>query len=87
LVESLLQGTPGALALVLLLGVRTLTTVGSYGSGLPGGIFAPMLALGTLAGRSFDLAVRAIAPELGLNPGLCAVAARGPFLLLRYACP
>ncbi|MGE5152612.1 MAG: H(+)/Cl(-) exchange transporter ClcA, partial [Bdellovibrio bacteriovorus] len=87
LVESLLQGAPGALALVLLLGVRTLTTVGSYGSGLPGGIFAPMLALGTLAGGGFDLAAQALFPELGLNPGLCAVAAMGALFAATVRAP
>lgn len=37
-------------ALVMLLGVKFLLTLASYASGAPGGIFAPMLLLGAIAG-------------------------------------
>ena len=77
LAESLLLGHQGTLFLLTLLAVRMLTTVGSYGAGLPGGIFAPMLALGTIAGAAFDHLVAGLAPGLGLSPGVFAVAAMG----------
>jgi H+/Cl- antiporter ClcA len=77
LVESLIHQPPGVLALILLLTARTQTSVGSYGLGLPGGIFAPMLALGTIAGTAFDLSMQGLLPALGLSPGLFAVAAMG----------
>jgi CIC family chloride channel protein len=41
-------------ALFVLLCVRFLLTMGSYGSGAPGGIFAPLLALGALLGNGFS---------------------------------
>jgi len=59
LVERLLHGQPALFFLMALFAVRLLTTIGSYGLGLPGGIFAPMLALGTVCGALFAATVRA----------------------------
>lgn len=87
LVESLLLGQPGTLFLVTLLAMRLLTTVGSYGTGLPGGIFAPLLALGTLVGMIFDQGVAELAPGLGLGPGLFAVAAMGALFAATVRAP
>jgi len=53
LVQKLLSGSWAFWFLFTLLAVRIFTSVGSYGLGTPGGIFAPMLALGTLAGITF----------------------------------
>jgi CIC family chloride channel protein len=39
--------------LCIMLALRFVLTVGSYGSGAPGGIFAPLLALGALLGSAF----------------------------------
>jgi H+/Cl- antiporter ClcA len=87
LVESLIHQPPGVLALILLLAARTLTSVGSYGLGLPGGIFAPMLALGTIAGTAFDLSMQGLLPALGLSPGLFAVAAMGALFAATVRAP
>ncbi len=91
LVESLLhdqQGVQqGTLFLLTLLAVRILTTVGSYGAGLPGGIFAPMLAMGTIAGAAFDHLVAGLAPGLGLSPGVFAVAAMGALFAATVRAP
>lgn len=87
LVELLLQGHPGTLFLLTLLAMRMLTTVGSYGAGLPGGIFAPLLALGTLVGVIFDHWVDGLAPGLGLSPGLFAVAAMGALFAATVRAP
>ncbi|MBI4718098.1 MAG: H(+)/Cl(-) exchange transporter ClcA [Planctomycetes bacterium] len=53
--ERLLSGGAPASAafLALLLGTKLLATSISYGSGAPGGIFAPMLLLGALTGAAF----------------------------------
>jgi CIC family chloride channel protein len=55
--------------------VRFLTTVGSYVSGVPGGIFAPILSLGTVAGLAFGTGLAALLPPVPDLPGACAVAA------------
>jgi H+/Cl- antiporter ClcA len=83
LVASLLQGHPDTRFLLILLAARVLTTVGSYGAGLPGGIFAPLLALGTLVGVAFDH----LLAGLGLNPGLFAVAAMGALFAATVRAP
>jgi H+/Cl- antiporter ClcA len=87
LVESLPGGHPALLILLGLLAVRLLTTVGSYGIGLPGGIFAPMLALGTIAGAAFSELVAMSAPSLALEPGVFAVAAMGALFAATVRAP
>lgn len=63
----------GIEALLILFSVRFLTTLLSYGTGAPGGIFAPMLALGTLFGIAFGLAVDDVLPALELDPMVFAI--------------
>ncbi len=47
----------GLSTLLVLLGAKFLYTMVSYGSGVPGGIFLPMLAIGALIGGAFSKAV------------------------------
>ena len=58
-------------AVVLLLVVKVALTAVSFGSGLPGGIFMPILAVGTLAGAGYALAAQAA----GLAPGFRSILA------------
>ncbi len=54
-----------AAALLLLFVVRMVMTIGSYGTGVAGGIFAPMLALGTIAGVLFGgFAIDSFGPSM-----------------------
>jgi len=73
-IERALGGRlPLATMLVLLAG-RFGTTVGSYASGAPGGIFAPMLALGTLTGVAFGtLAGGPVPPDVFAVAGMGAL--------------
>lgn len=87
LVSELLLGQPALLFLVALLAVRLLTTVGSYGIGLPGGIFAPMLALGTICGAAFASLVALVAPALSMAPEVFAVAAMGALFAATVRAP
>lgn len=63
--------------MIVLLAARLLTSIGSYGFGLPGVIFAPMLAVGTICGAAFAALVAVTAPTSSLAPETFAVAAMG----------
>jgi CIC family chloride channel protein len=63
------QVTPMLLALLVVL--RPLATVACLGSGVPGGLFTPSLALGALLGGVLGVAWSSIWP--GVPPGLFAV--------------
>ncbi|WP_094751628.1 H(+)/Cl(-) exchange transporter ClcA [Psychromonas sp. CD1] len=65
----------GALLIIFLF--RILGTLLSFGSGAPGGVFAPTLALGTLFGMLFGLGAHALFPELVSMPGTFAIAGMG----------
>jgi len=60
--------------LLLLFMLRMLLSVGSYAVGVPGGIFAPMLAIGTLLGMAYGQTTTALMPDLIIHPGVFAVA-------------
>ncbi len=87
LVENLLHGQPALFFLIALFAVRLLTTIGSYGLGLPGGIFAPMLALGTVCGAIFAALISLLAPSLALAPEVFAVAAMGALFAATVRAP
>lgn len=77
LVVGLIQANHTLSFLTVLLVVRFLTSVASYASGVPGGIFAPILSLGTAAGLTFGTALAAFLPPVPDLPAACAVAAMG----------
>lgn len=58
---------------LLFLGRFALTLL-SYGSGVPGGIFAPMLVLGVTFGMLFGTIMHGLFPEMVHHPGIFAVA-------------
>ncbi|TVQ88188.1 MAG: H(+)/Cl(-) exchange transporter ClcA [Chromatiaceae bacterium] len=87
LVETLFLQAHGAWFLLGLLAVRLLTSAGSYGTGVPGGIFAPMLALGTITGALFAELVALPLPGLGLDPRVFAVAAMGALFAATVRAP
>ncbi|MDC0535609.1 H(+)/Cl(-) exchange transporter ClcA [Francisellaceae bacterium] len=62
------------LLLVALVVIRMFTTCVSYGTGIPGGIFAPLLAIGTTFGMLFGLVCNFLMPELIPSPQVFAVA-------------
>ena len=68
---------PGILALLALSAVRFCTSVASYSTGVPGGIFAPILSLAACVGLAFADVVGMIVPDGGAVPGAFAIAAMG----------
>jgi len=69
--------TPGLMVLLLLLVVRFVMTMLCYGTGVPGGIFAPMLALGTILGLAVATLFEMFIPGVAIHPGMLAVAGMG----------
>jgi H+/Cl- antiporter ClcA len=57
--------------------LRMLLSVLCYGTGVAGGIFAPLLALGALLGLAFSTAVAAFLPDLFSTPTMFVIAAMG----------
>ncbi len=51
--------------LLLYLAVRFVAGPLSYSAGTPGGLFAPMLALGAISGTAFGRLVQVVVPDLG----------------------
>jgi len=74
LVDHALAGRGVVAALLLSLAARFAMTLGSYGTGTPGGIFAPLLVLGAQGGLAIGLATAAVAPSLAGEPRAWAVA-------------
>ncbi len=74
LVERALLGGGLASALLVTLALRYLLTITSFGTGAPGGIFAPLLVLGSQGGLAAGLVAAALAPELAGEPRAWAVA-------------
>jgi len=66
---------------------RVITPVLCFSSGAPGGIFAPMLALGTLLGTAFGMAAAAGFPAYHLEAGTFAVAGMGALLAASLRAP
>ena len=66
---------------------RVITTLLCFSSGAPGGIFAPMLALGTLLGTAFGMACAAWFPAYHLEAGTFAIAGMGALLAASLRAP
>lgn len=66
---------------------RIITTLLCFASGAPGGIFAPMLALGTLLGTAFGVAAAAWFPQYAIQPGTFAIAGMGALFAATVRAP
>jgi len=73
--------------LLALFAIRFAATLLSYGSGAPGGIFAPMLALGTLVGLWFGASAHDLLPVMLPHPGVFAVAGMAAFFAATVRAP
>lgn len=77
IIERALTISPPLSILIMLIVVRFITTMLCYNVGLPGGIFAPMLALGTLLGVAASHIFQWVMVDVSVDPGMLAVAGMG----------
>ncbi|WP_119343246.1 H(+)/Cl(-) exchange transporter ClcA [Facilibium subflavum] len=82
-----LHGNITLAILIMLFVLRFATTLISYGTGVPGGIFAPMLALGTIFGMFFGTLANFLFPELIPNPQVFAVAGMSALFTATVSAP
>lgn len=87
LIKNLVRERKTILWLATLVVLRSLTTVGSYSSGVPGGIFAPMLALGTLTGLGYGHVLEKLVPGIDIEAGAFAIAAMGALFAATVRAP
>jgi CIC family chloride channel protein len=80
LAERALTGGIALAWLPVLLGARFVLTMGSYGSGAAGGIFAPLLVLGALGGLAFGRVAHELVPGWAAQPEAFAVIGMGGLL-------
>lgn len=66
---------------------RVAMTLLCFGSGAPGGIFAPMLTLGTVLGGAFGLFCQFVFPAYDLNMGTFAIAGMGALFAASVRAP
>lgn len=77
IIHQSLTMNPTFSVLVIVLVIRFIATMLCYNTGVPGGIFAPMLALGTLLGVTASHIFQWLAPTIAVDPGMFAVAGMG----------
>ena len=87
LIPDITHGQYSIGVLLLLFIGRALTTLLCFGSGAPGGIFAPMLALGTLFGYAFGQLVNLLLPSITTDPGVFAIAGMGALFAATVRAP
>jgi CIC family chloride channel protein len=73
LAESALKGTLLLSAVPLFFIIRFVLTSASYGTGAPGGIFAPLLVLGSLLGLAVGQIAHNVSPDVVPIPAVFAV--------------
>ncbi len=73
--------------IILFLILRFFTSIISFSSGAPGGIFSPLLALGTLSGALFGDMVTTLFPQYELEAGIFAIAGMGALFAATVRAP
>lgn len=84
--QLVVVGAPATTLFVLLL-IRLLAFLVSYGAGTPGGIFAPQLAFGAILGLLFAVAVNHFAPGSIAEPATFAIAGMAGLLTATVRAP
>ena len=87
LVVRLLKEPYSIAALLCLLAARFVAFLAGYGCGTPGGLFAPLLALGALVGLLFAALVNYVAPDTISGTGTFALSAIAALLAATVRAP
>ncbi|SQD80308.1 H(+)/Cl(-) exchange transporter ClcA [Moritella yayanosii] len=87
LITSIIQDPLTWLLLVGLFMVRLLGTVACFASGAPGGVFTPMLTLGTLFGLAYGVIAADLFPGFVAEPAVYAVAGMGALFAATVRAP
>ncbi|PAF45445.1 H(+)/Cl(-) exchange transporter ClcA [Helicobacter sp. 11S02629-2] len=87
IVPLAIAGKYSVLFLIVIFIIRVFTTVLCFSSGAPGGIFAPMLALGTVFGTAFGLVSMHLLPSYHLDAGVFAIAGMGALMAASVRAP
>ena len=87
IIEKALVSYPSLSVLCGILIVRFVMTLLCYGTGVPGGIFAPMMALGTLIGLASSHIFQLISGDISVHPGMFAVAGMGALFAAAVRAP
>lgn len=87
LVEAAVTGSLVTRWILVLLGARFLLTLVSYGSGAAGGIFAPLLVLGSLGGLWLGQAAQHVVPVWIPHPEVFAVLGMGALFTATVRAP
>ena len=86
-IADAMHGAIPEASLLTLVAARLATTVMSYGTGAPGGIFAPMVALGALLGLWFGHGCHTWWPDAIGQPGVFAIAGAGALFAATVRAP
>lgn len=73
LTESALKGNLVIKSIIIFLAIRFFLTIANYGTGVPGGIFAPLLTLGSLLGLLVGQGANYLSPETVPIPAVFGV--------------
>jgi CIC family chloride channel protein len=73
-ISAVLKNSFSLSFLLVLFGIRLFLSVFSYGTGAPGGIFAPLLTLGLILGMAYGTSMQFLFPQLINQPIIFAVA-------------
>lgn len=85
--ERALSGEIAVQWMLVLVAARFVLTMVSYGSGAAGGIFAPLLVLGSLGGLAVGAGVHAVVPGLAAYPETFAVIGMGALFTATVRAP
>lgn len=87
IIQEALTMTPTVHVLTGLIIIRFIMTILCYNTGVPGGIFAPMLAIGTLLGLAASHFLQWIMVDMTVHPGMFAVAGMGALFAAAVRAP